>query len=285
MRNRVGVILALALVSGLLAAYLAFRFLRQPGAADPVAVVRTDGLDVLVAARDLPAGHMLRAEDVRAITWPADNLPDGVARSADEVVGRGLLAPILANETILARKIALPESGNGLQLSIPHGHRAVSVRINEVIGVGGWLHPGMRVDVLVTLDQGAQIDDPTTDYIAQDVVIARIGQTVVGNDDQNEPIMVTNMTLYADPEQAQMITLAETKGQIRFALRNPLDRDTLDIPAIRTQELLSGRRVVRASTGPRRPTPAPTSSAVEVIRGTETTTEETGTARRSGGNQ
>ena len=282
MRNRVGVILALALVSGLLAAYLAFRFLRQPGTADPVAVVQTDGLDVLVAARDLPAGHMIQAEDVRAVTWPADNLPEGVARTPDEVVNRGLLAPMFANEPIMARKIALPGSGNGLQLTIPHGYRAVTVRVNEVIGVGGWLHEGMRVDVLVTLDQSAQIDDPTTDYVAQDVVIGRIGQTVVTND-QNESVMVTNVTLIADPDEAQIITLAETKGQIRLLLRNPLDRDTLQVDALRARELLTGRRVVRSS-GPRRAAPPPTSSAIEVIRGTETTTEETSNGR-SGGNQ
>jgi len=282
MRNRVGVILTLALVSGLLAAYLAFRFLRQPGTQDAVAMVQTGGVDVLVATRDLPAGHLLEANDVRAITWPEKNLPDGAARSPDEVVGRGLLRAIYANETILARKIALPESGNGLQLMIPHGMRAVTVRVTEVIGVGGWLHEGMRVDLLVTLDQNAQIDDPTTDFVVQDVVIARIGQATVTND-QNESVMVTNVTLIANPDETQIITLAETKGQIRLVLRGPLDRDTLSTQGLRARDLISGRRVVR-SAGPRRPAPAPTNRAIEVIRGTESTTEDVDTGR-SGGNQ
>ncbi|MCG8469896.1 MAG: Flp pilus assembly protein CpaB [Gemmatimonadetes bacterium] len=283
MRNRVGVILTLALVSGLLAAYLAFRFLRQPAETGPVEVVETQGRDVLVAARDLVAGHLIQQGDVRTVTWPEGELPNGVARSMDEVVGRGLLGPILQGETITARKIALPQSGNGLQLSIPHGMRAVTVRVNEVIGVGGWLHEGMRVDVLVTLDQGAQIDDPTTDIIVQDVEIARIGQTQEMND-QNESIMVTNATLFVDPDGAQRVTLAETKGQIRLVLRNPLDRDTVDIASIRARELITGRRVVRAP-GPRRPVrAAPTNNTVEIIRGTETTEEST-TNGRSGGNE
>ena len=90
MRNRVGVILALALVSGLLAAYLAFRFLRQPTVTGPVEVQEVSSVEVIVAAQDLPAGHLLAATDVRAVGWPAGDIPEGFARSTNEVIGRGL---------------------------------------------------------------------------------------------------------------------------------------------------------------------------------------------------
>ena len=283
MRNRVGVILGLAVVSGLLAAYLAFRFLRQPNADAPVEEVRTESVDVFVAVRDMEAGHMLQPADVRAVSWPAGNIPEGFARDLNEVVGRGLLAPVVRDEPILASKIASPGAGNGLQLMVAPGMRGQAVRINEESGVAGWLHPGMRVDVLVTLDQGAQVDDPTTQTVLQDVLILRIGQETTV-DDQNQAIVTTVATLQVAPDEAQILTLASTKGQIRLALRNPLDRDTLDLRGIRARELITGRQPV--ATGVRRSTPLPPARrSIEIWRRTEQSTEEVNGSGRSGGGE
>lgn len=276
MRNRVGVILFLAVFSGLAAAFLAFRFLRQPANAGPVQATETPSIEVAVAARDLPAGHLIQQNDLRTVGWPAGSLPQGYARDVNEVVGRGLIAPVFRNEPILASKIANPEFGSGLQLAVQSGMRAIAMRVNEVIGVAGWLHAGMRVDVLVTLDQGAQIDEPITQIVVQDIEVLRLGQFQQTND-QNEAVMVTVATLLANPEEAQKLTLAETKGQIRLVLRNPMDRDTVDIPGIRAEELVTGRRIVRSG-GTR--VIRPTTRSIEIIRGTNSQTE---TVSNSGG--
>jgi len=265
MRNRVGVVLFLALVSGLLAAYLAFRFLRQP-TTQPVQASEVSTTRVIVAARDLPVGHLIEQQDLRSIEWPMGAMPDGFARDPEEVIGRGLISPVLMNEPVLFTKVAGPGAGYGLPLAIQPGMRATAVRVNDVIGVAGWLQNGQRVDVLVTLDQQAQIQDPVTQIILQNVEVLRVGQ-VVEVDDQNQPLNVTVVTLHVDPEESERLTLAETKGTIRLALRNPLDLDTVEATAIRARELV-GNRQVPTNTGRivNRPAPAPT---IEIISGTE----------------
>jgi len=275
MRNRVGVILFLALVSGLMAAYLAFRFLRQPTVTNVVQASEAPTLTVMVAARDLPFGHILQQQDVKPVEWPAGATPQGFAREASEVVGRGLISELRMNEPLLASKIANPESGGGVPLAIAEGKRAVAVRMSEVIGVAGWVHEGHRVDVMVTLDQGAQFDQPVTRTVLQDIPVLRIGQITEMND-QNEAVMVTVATLMVTPEEAERLTLAETKGQIRLSLRNPLDRDTVQTNGVYARELLAGRRVASSAPVSRAAPPRPSGVSVEIISGTEKRTESEG---------
>lgn len=272
MRNRVGVILFLALLSGLMAAYLAFRFLRQPTVTNVVQASEAPTVQVMVAARDLPFGHIVQPQDVKAVEWPAGSTPQGFARETSEVVGRGLLAEMRMNEPLLASKIASPESGGGMPLGIQEGRRALAVRMSEVIGVAGWIHEGHRVDVLVTLDQGAQVDQPITRTVLQDIPVLRIGQITEMND-QNEAVPVTVATLMVTPEEAERLTLAETKGQIRLALRNPLDRDTVQTNGVYARELIAGRRVTPSRPVSRAAPPRPAGVSVEIISGSERKTE------------
>lgn len=274
MRNRVGVILFLALASGLMAAYLAFRFLRQPTVTTEVQASEAPTVPVIVAARDLAFGHILQQQDVRAVEWPAAATPQGFAREPSEVIGRGLISELRMNEPVLASKIANPESGGGIPLAIREGYRAVAVRVNEVIGVAGWVSEGQRVDVLVTLDQGAQIDQPITRIVLQDIPVLRIGQVTETND-QNEAQIVTVVTLVVTPEEAERLTLAETKGQIRLSLRNPLDRDTVQTNGVEARELIAGRRVAASAPVSRAAPPRPSGVSVEIISGTEKKTEST----------
>lgn len=271
MRNRVGVILFLALASGLLAAFLAFRFLRQPTVTEATAA-ETPTVSVMVAARDLPAGHLLQPQDVRPIEWPAGATPQGFTLDPAEVVGRGLIEPVRANEALLASKIASPEAGSGLGIAVPSGFRAVAVRVTEVVGVAGWIHAGQRVDVTVTLDQAVQLEEPVTQIVLQDVTVLRIGHHTETND-RNEAVNVTVVTLAVTPEEVEILTLSDTKGEIRLALRNPLDRDTISTPGVRARELVFGRRPV-STPGPTRLAPRrPSSVSVEIISGTEKRTE------------
>ncbi|MFV1987782.1 MAG: Flp pilus assembly protein CpaB, partial [Gemmatimonadota bacterium] len=198
----------------------------------------------------------------------------GFARDPSEVVGRGLIASVRMNEPLLFSKIAGADSGYGLELAVTPGMRATAVRVNDVSGIAGWMHEGQRVDVVVTLDQGAQIQEPISQIVLQDVEVLRIGQ-IVEVDDKNENQNVTVVTLHVDPEESERLTLAETKGLIRLILRNPLDRDTVDTQGVRPRELVGGRRVA-TNTGAIVRRPAGVS--IEIISGTvkSTTTETSG---------
>lgn len=280
MRNRVGVILVLALVSGLLAAYLAFRFLRQPAVPGVVQASEAPTVQVVVANRDMNFGEFVTEQDIRVIDWPASVVPDGFASDPQQVVGRGLLMPVRLNEPFLSSKIANPEAGAGVPLGIEEGMRAMAVRVNDVIGVAGFIQPNQRVDVLVTLDQAA-VGEPVTQVVLQDIQVLGIGQMTAVND-ENQAVLVPVVTLLVDPADSERLTHAEDRGKIRLALRNTLDRDTVETQGVRTRELISTRRVT-TPVGTRRTVPRqPTGVSVRIFRGTSESVEEV-TERAGGG--
>jgi pilus assembly protein CpaB len=270
--RRLFIVMALALLSGLAAAWLALNYLRQPESpirtADPVAT------EVVVAARDLSLGTVLTAEDVKLADWPGALLPEGYSASVEEVLGRGVITNVVLNEPLISRKMAVKEAGGGLPIVIPEGMRGVSVRVDDVISIAGFVVPGTRVDVMVTLDQGSQSGDPVTKLILQMIPVLTSGQ-VVEQDINGEPIQVTVITLLVTPEQAEELVLAATRGRIQLALRNTLDVDSVDTQGARLNSLVPAQRVVRRSSAPRRATPpaaAPTRQ-IEVWRGNQVETE------------
>lgn len=277
MRNRVGIILFLALLSGGLAAYLAFAFLREPSVG-PAQAAEVSSVTVAVAARDMDLGHVLETQDIRLVDWPARAVPTGYSTSPAEVVGRGLLTQVRANEPLLSTKLARKEAGGGLPIIIPEGKRAVSVKVDEVIGVAGFANPGTRVDVLVTLDQAAQMSEPATQVVLQNIEVLTAGQAIE-RDNSGEPRTVPVVTLLVDPEQAEKLTLAATKGRIHLALRNTLDLEEVETSGVRVNELIVARRVV--GSGPtRRVAPRPSGVQVEIYRGPE---RQTSTVREGSG--
>lgn len=274
MQRRVVIILALALLSGGLAAYLAFTYLREPPAEEEGAAAAVT--EAVVAARPMDVGHVLSEEDVKVVDWPGASLPSGYAASVSEVVGRGLITPVAANEPLLSGKLARAEAGGGLPITIPEGKRAMSVAVNEVIGVAGFVLPGTRVDVLVTAappDGGSE----DTQIVLQDVEVLSSGQRI-NRSTQGEPQTVSVVTLLVGPQEAETLTLAADQGQLQLALRNTLDRDTVAtegqvvsnlLPRWRSQPSPEPRQVQRQRPPPRR--------QVEVYRGPDrsTTTVDT----------
>ena len=257
--------LSLAIVCGLAAAFLAFKYLRSPAATGMARAAETSVGRVLVASRDMNVGRVLTPDDVREVDWPGEALPEGYSVSPSEVVGRGLLIPVRANEPLLSSKLARKEAGGGLPIAIPEGRRAMSVKVDEVIGVAGFVLPGTRVDVLVTVDQAARQDEPASRLILQNIQVLAAGQTVQ-QDAQGEPQTVPVITLLVTPREAEKLTLAATKGRIQLALRNTLDMDSVETPGIRARRLIAGDappRRVRTSSGPSRPS----SRSVRVFRG------------------
>src|SRR5688500_10073607 len=236
---------------------------------------------VVVAASSLDLGAALRAEDLRTINWPSEAVPSGTFSNPQELVGRGLISPVSQNEPLLPSKLAPVGAGAGLPPMIPDGMRAVSVRVNDVIGVAGYVLPGSKVDVLVTVSPTNDTKDMTSKLILNNVTVLTAGTRIERDvEKDNKPISVSVVTLLVDPLQAEALTLASTEGKIQLALRNPLDKTMPPTPGIRPAILLGQSSAPRAAVAVSRtarvrpaapapiaapaPEPLPT---IEIIRG------------------
>jgi pilus assembly protein CpaB len=233
-----------AVASGVLAGYVALHSVSEAPA--PLAAV-TPTRTAVVASRDLPAGSIVRGEDVKTVNWPGTVVPQGFATEIGEVVGRGLITELRENEPVLSWKLADREAGGGLSITIPEGMRGVAVKVDEVVGVAGFVLPGTRVDVLATVQPGTDRAQTTTRIILHNVR-ALAADRRFQQDLDGEPRSVTVVTLLVTPEQAEALTLAATEGRIQLALRNTLDSG---------QANTSGRQIASLVTTPRAPAPPP----------------------------
>ena len=274
MRNRIFLVFALAIAAGGGLAYATFSAIN----AQPVKTVAAPTQPVIVAAADLALGTELKKEDLAVVNFPKGAAPLGTFASASEVIGRGIIVPIVKNEPLLPAKLASKEAGAGLPPIIPEGMRAVSVRVNEVVGVAGYVLPGTRVDVVCTASPTSQPQDATSKVVLSNVQVLTAGTRMEQGQDQSKPVQVTVVTLLVYPEQAERLALASTEGKIQLALRNPLDQGAPPTPGIKTAGLMgtaAARPAQMASNSRPRaaqpvtqtvPTAAPLPT-VEVIRG------------------
>ena len=265
MKNtRVWITLTAGLASGLLAGYLALVYVSEEPA--PLQANNPEGTQIVVAGRDLPSGTILTREDVEIIAWPSRNTPEGFASQPGEVIGRGVIGKVHRNEPLLMAKLASKEAGGGLPITIPPGFRAVSVEVDEAIGVAGFVLPGTLVDVLATVMPGTNRSETTTRMILQKIPVLTADQSYQ-TDPAGDPVLVTVVTLLVKPEEAEALTLASTAGRIQLALRNTLDVDSVSTRGIRINSLVQGppRRAPRArSTTQARP---PEDAVVETYKG------------------
>lgn len=272
-RNRALILLVFALASGALAAFLALRYMRQQTA--PLTRSEPPRQQMVVAARALPVGAVVTAEDIKTMSWTGGQLPPGYIGSPDQVVGRGLVTSVEPNEPILAGKLAAEGAGGGLQVLIDEGMRAISIGVDQVVGVSGFVLPNSRVDVLLTM-AGAGSNEQTTKIIMQDVKTLAAG-TTIQQDKEGKPLAVPVITLLVSPEQAETLALASQQGRIQLALRNALDTATIRTRGTRVSALMgnvapspSRRRSAPVRTGP----PVPTPTTVEVYRGGQRSLEK-----------
>jgi pilus assembly protein CpaB len=281
MRNRIFAVLALAVLAGGGLAYGTYNFINN----QPVKSVNAPTQPVVVAAADLQLGAELKKEDLVVVQFPVGKAPDGTFAKPDEVVGRGIIVPIVKNEPVLRAKLASKEAGSGLPPVIPEGMRAVSVRVNEVVGVAGYVLPGNRVDVLATASPTEAHADTTTKVILSNVQVITAGTRMEQDQDKDKPVQVTVVTLLVTPEQSERLALASTEGKIQLALRNPLDLGAPETPGIKTAGLMGNVkapvRQMASSSRPRAaqpvtqlaPPPPPPMPTVEIIRGDKRATE------------
>ncbi len=197
-----------------------------------------------------------------------------------ELVDRGVISPIAENEPITVTKVASLEAGAGLPPVIPEGMRAISVKVNEVVGVAGFVVPGTLVDVLVTARTagGTGPDEAMTRTVVSKVTVLTAGTKYDQEKSKSgEPIPTSVVTLAVLPEDAERIALAQNQGQITLALRNPLDIDPTDTQGVRMNTLMRGKnpepvidrtknRVIRKVAPPPATPPPPSVYTVETIR-------------------
>jgi pilus assembly protein CpaB len=270
-RMRVFIVLALAVTVGGVFAFATYNYVQKA----PGKTVAMPTRPVVVAAADLDLGTEIGRDDVRIIEWPATSVPADAIGNVDDVVGRGIIVPIVQNEPILPMKLASKEAGAGLPPAIPPGLRAVSVRVNEVIGVAGYVLPGTHVDVVVTVSPTNQPIDMTSKVILTNVLVLAAGTKIERATDKDKPMPVSVVTLLVNPEEAERLTLAASEGKIQLALRNPLDRETPTTRGIRSASLLGAAPIVQRMPRARATTqtakvdiaPAPEPATVEIIRG------------------
>jgi pilus assembly protein CpaB len=184
---------------------------------------------------------------------------------------------VAQNEVFLPVKLASKEAGAGLPPLLPEGYRALSVRVNDVVGVAGYVLPGTRVDVLATVNPTQRPEDVQSKVILTNVQVLTAGTKIERDEADGKPISVSVVTLMVDPSQAERLTLASTEGKIQLALRNPMDKTTPATGGIRPASLMAGgyapvRQAVRSAGSA--PAPAPTRwqepaapTTVEIIRG------------------
>ena len=237
--------------------------------------------EVVVATKDLNIGATIRPADLKMEGWPSNRIAEGAFTEMDELIDRVPIGRILADEPIVERRLAEPGSGFGLAPKVPLGMRAMSVRVNDVIGVAGFVLPEARVDVLVTgSPRGDTKDGRMTKTILSNVRVISAGENLEP-DASGRPQRVAVVTLLVSPEQAELLTLAGSQGQLQMVLRNSRDKDVSETKGVREPEIFFAKlqqpkKVVRPR---RRPRPIvqvvapPPQVQLEVIRGNQRSVE------------
>lgn len=245
--------------------------------------------DLVVATADLPIGATVKPSDLHLVKWPADSYPKGGFAKIEDVVDRAVVSNVLADEPVVAGRLSEKNGGVGLSSVIPPGMRAVSVAVNNVIGVAGFVLPGSRVDVLVTgSPAGGGENSRMTTTVLQNILVISAG-TKIQPDARGQPENVPVVTMLVTPEQAEIMTLAANEGRIQLVLRNPTDEKTDKPSGIRVNTLYAGgpalekpkvqprpRPVRVVAVAPPPLPPAPVHQTVEMIRGERRAVETVG---------
>jgi pilus assembly protein CpaB len=221
--NRMIVGLTVAVIVALLLSVYVYHAFQQASAVKPVSTQQ-----IVVSTVAVGLGTRLTAADVKTIPWVAGSPVAGALTRVEDAVGRAVMAPLEANEMILEGKLAPKEAGAGLQATIPEGMRAISVAVNDVVGVAGFVIPGTSVDVLATgqipgASQTGALN--VTRTILENVRVLAAGQKIE-QDRDGKPQTVPVVTLLVSPKDAATLTMASTEGKIQLALRNSIDNKT-----------------------------------------------------------
>lgn len=263
------IFLALAIVLAAAAAFAAHKWIERQGAV--AAASRIAMTPVVVAARDLPAGQALTSGDLEVHRWPQAGLPKGSFNSANAIKGRVLKTAASKGEPLLMGKLAAKGLRGGLSAVVPEGYRAMTVKIDEVIGVGGFVQPGDQVDVLVTISKGPFQKDPITRTVLQGVSVLTVGEKVAQNKNSKPRRDKSKVvTLQVTPLQGETLALASYEGKLILALRNHADSNELPSKGVRLTTLLpitTGKDGGEVKMDEKRP-------SIEIIKGSVRTQQD-----------
>jgi pilus assembly protein CpaB len=217
---------------------------------------------IALATRDLEVGTILKDEDVKVEDWPGA-VPAGATARAQDLVGRGVTTAIYAREPMIESRLAPKGAGGGLAAMIPQGMRAVAIRVNEVVGVAGFVVAGMHVDILISGNSpgGNGNLGTLTKTMLQNIEVLSAGQDFK-KDAEGKPIMVQVVNLLVTPEQAEQLSLASNQTTIQLILRNPLDHQMTQTPGAAMAQLFTGGKLklpqpVESAAARPRPEPKP----------------------------
>ena len=274
MRNpKAVVMLFLSVVIGLGATLLAAGWISQKA--------QVASTKVVVASADIQLGSRLNSQMLKTVDWPAGSIPHGAMTKAEELEDRVVKTSVLRGEPILEAKLAPLGTKGGLSAVIPEGKRAMTVRVNDVIGVAGFALPGNHVDIVVNTQlEGGRGDRQISKIVLENILVLAVAQEA--NRDETKPRVVNAVTLELTPEQAEKLDLARSVGTLSLVLRNQIDKDGVETRGIMKPQLLAGDKVQpQPEKKPVKPTrrfvvkkaPAPvvtvatTRDTVEVIKG------------------
>ena len=274
MRNpKAVVMLVLSVVIGLGATILAAGWISQQASVPSTKVV--------VAAADIQLGSRLSSQMLKTVDWPAGSIPAGATTKAETLEDRVVKTSVLRGEPILEAKLAPVGTKGGLSAVIPEGKRAMTVRVNDVIGVAGFALPGNYVDIVINtqLDGAGGAGRQISKIVLENILVLAVAQEA--NRDETKPRVVNAVTLELTPEQAEKLDLARSVGSLSLVLRNQIDKDGVETRGIMKPQLLAGDKLepqpekkdakpVRAVVVKKKPavvTVAATKDTVEVIKG------------------
>jgi len=281
--TRTIVVLLVAVVMAGLAAFGVYLAVQSR----PIREVEVARTQAVVATHPIAVGTLVTKDDLKLVAWPAATPVPGSFTEIDKVVNRGIVVAVSENEPLTESKLAPVGSGAGLPPTITEGMRAISVKVNEVIGVAGFVVPGTRVDVLVTAKGSATTATTETRTVLSNVQVLTAGTRYDQEraTKEGKAIPTTVVTLLLTPDDAEKLTLASEEGRIMLALRNPLDTAPTKTNGQKLSGLLGevapppvtknvGGRPVARAVPPPAPPPPPKIYTVETIRGAKRAQEE-----------
>lgn len=286
-RTRLVVAAGITVLLALIASMGVYKFLLDKNRQAERARLQTVG--VVVATVDIPLGTTINPNQVATVAWPKDQQPKDAHSDPKKTVGRVAKRDFLRGEPIVESKLVASEKIGGiLSLKVPPGMRAFSVKVNEVVGVGGFIVPDARVDVVVTTSPNPQRQqEQISKTVLEDVLVLAAGQVI--EQKENKPVTVNTVTLAVTPEEAEKLALASNDGKIQLVLRHYADSEKVQTAGVDKARLLSSYRnappaqaaPVKAKAGKtvrvakaEAPAAPAKKRSVEVIKGTKRSEEE-----------
>ena len=211
--------ITLGVVFAAVAAFMTLGYLKQASNKPAAPVFETQ--TVVVATTAIKRGETVSTEAVRVVEWPKGAVPQGAYTSLPQAIGSVARTSIFENDPITSHKVVDANSRSVLSMLIPDGRRAISIKVNEVTGIAGFVAPSSRIDVLVTVPE--KDDDPArTRIVLQDIEVLAIAQAIEQR--ENKPVVVNTVTLNVLPSEAESLTLAASEGSLQLTLRNDKDQ-------------------------------------------------------------